>query len=209
MSDTESIRLADISNYYTKKIVEHGNTPKGVDWNGEDGQILRFKQLCKIINTSNHFSINDLGCGYGALNTYLKKNHEEFSYSGFDISKDMIKAAKELNPENHRTRFIESSKPDKTADYTIASGIFNIRLDHPDNEWLTYIKETLHLLNNKSHLGFSFNCLTSYSDADKMRDYLYYTAPCVIFDYCMNKFSHNVTVLHDYGLYEFTILVRK
>jgi hypothetical protein len=31
----------------------------------------------------------------------------------------------------------------------------------------------------------------------------------VIFDICKRKFSRNVALLHDYGLYEFTILVRK
>ena len=57
--------------------------------------------------------------------------------------------------------------------------------------------------------GFSFNCLTKYSDDTKMKDYLFYADPCQLFDYCKRNFSKQVALLHDYGLYEFTIIVRK
>ena len=42
-----------------------------------------------------------------------------------------------------------------------------------------------------------------------MRDYLYYAAPCMLFDTCKRRYSLNVALQNDYGLYEFTILVRK
>ncbi|MNE88029.1 hypothetical protein D3C80_1852890 [compost metagenome] len=64
-------------------------------------------------------------------------------------------------------------------------------------------------MNACSRKGFSFNCLTSYSDLEYMRDYLYYGDPCFYFDYCKRAFSGQVALLHDYGLYEFTLLVRK
>ena len=47
-----------IDTYYSNKIREYGATPKGVDWNGEDGQLIRFHQLSKIIKKTD-FSIND------------------------------------------------------------------------------------------------------------------------------------------------------
>ena len=45
--------LTEVAEYYTSKLAEHGETPRGVDWNGEEGQILRFEQLCKIVDTAN------------------------------------------------------------------------------------------------------------------------------------------------------------
>jgi len=59
--------------------------------------------------------------------------------------------------------------------------------------------------------GFSFNMLTRYSDADRMaqRPDLFYGDPLFFFDFCKCEFSRNVALLHDYGLYDFTILVRK
>ena len=63
--------LSEVAQSYTDKLTEHGVTPRGVDWNGIDSQTLRFRQLCEIIDTAGHFSINDLGCGYGALYEFL------------------------------------------------------------------------------------------------------------------------------------------
>ncbi|WP_422245925.1 class I SAM-dependent methyltransferase [Zwartia sp.] len=201
--------LTEVAEYYTAKLAEHGETARGVDWNGEESQTTRFAQLCKIIEAPDHFSINDLGCGYGALYDYLAKDHAHFSYTGVDVSNGMVQAATQRYQDNPRARFILASEPDQVADYGVASGILNVRMDRSDAEWWGYLKDTLDILDRTSRLGFAFNCLTSYSDADKMRDYLYYADPCLLFDFCKRRYSSNVTLLHDYKLYEFTILVRK
>ena len=44
---------------------------------------------------------------------------------------------------------------------------------------------------------------------ERMRDDLHYGDPCSLFDHCKRAFSKQVALLHDYGLYEFTIRVRK
>uniref|UniRef100_UPI004048A26F class I SAM-dependent methyltransferase n=1 Tax=Polynucleobacter sp. TaxID=2029855 RepID=UPI004048A26F len=201
--------ILEVAGYYTTKLREHGETPRGVDWNSEDSQILRFDYLCKVLNTSNHFSINDLGCGYGALYDFLSIRYKEFSYLGVDVCESMIRAAEERNKNKPQARFILSDEPDQVADYTVASGIFNVRLGRSDEEWRSYLEATLDVLDRASRIGFAFNCLTSYSDSDKMRDNLYYADSCVLFDFCKRRYSRNVALLHDYDLYEFTILVRK
>jgi hypothetical protein len=71
------------------------------------------------------------------------------------------------------------------------------------------VHATLDVLDRASIRGFAFNSLTAYSDADRMRPHLYYPDPCELFDLCKRRYSRNVALLHDYGLYEFTILVRK
>lgn len=203
--------LAEVADYYTNKLAEHGETPRGVDWNGEEGQLCRFEQLCKIIDVdkAKRFSINDLGCGYGALYDFLAQKYAEFSYSGMDVSENMIKAATLRYKDKPQARFVLSSEPDQVADFGVASGVFNVRMDRSDDEWQSYLEATLDILDRTSRVGFAFNCLTSYSDQDKMRDYLYYANPGVLFDLCKRRYSRNVALLHDYDLYEFTILVRK
>ena len=42
-----------------------------------------------------------------------------------------------------------------------------------------------------------------------MRNYLDYPEPFVVFDLCKRRWSRHVALLHDYGLYAFTMLVRK
>jgi len=201
--------LSDVAKYYSDKLIQHGESPRGVDWNGEESQTERFKNLCKIVDAAKPFSVNDLGCGYGALLDFLLKKYRKFSYLGIDVSENMVFAGEKRHKDCHQARFILGSEPDQAADYCLASGIFNVRLDKTDNEWWHYLENTLDVLDRSSHLGFAFNCLTSYSDKEKMRDYLYYANPCRIFDLCKRRYSRDVALLHDYGLYEFTILVRK
>lgn len=201
--------LSEVAGYYSEKLAQHGENPRGVDWNGEESQVLRFQQLCKILSGAEDFSLNDLGCGYGALLDFLADRQRTLSYLGVDVSQDMVSTAQKRHAGRGHARFITASAPDRVADFGIASGIFNVRLGRSDAEWLDYLKATLDVLDGTSRLGFSFNCLTSYSDADKMRDYLYYADPCQLFDLCKRHYSPQVALLHDYGLYEFTILVRK
>jgi SAM-dependent methyltransferase len=209
MQDKKTDLLTEVADYYSEKLAQHGATPLGVDWNGEESQELRFEQLCKIIDGRSQFSLNDLGCGYGALQDFLAGRYSGFHYSGIDVSESMIRSAEQRYQGTPQARFVLASQPDGAADYGVASGIFNVRLGRSDAEWRAYVEATLDILDRTSRLGFSFNCLTSYSDAEKMRDYLYYADPCALFDLCKQRYSRNVALLHDYGLYEFTILVRK
>ncbi|MBS0177249.1 MAG: class I SAM-dependent methyltransferase [Nitrospira sp.] len=201
--------LSQVATYYSNKLAEHGETARGVDWNGEESQTVRFEQLCKIIADAGPFSLNDLGCGYGALYDFLSARYQNYSYHGCDVSGDMIRAARDRYGRKPNATFAVAAEPMAAADFGMASGIFNVRLGHSDAQWREYLLATLDMLDRTSTRGFAFNCLTSYSDADKMRDYLYYTDPCALFDLCKRRYSRHVALLHDYGLYEFTILVRK
>ncbi len=197
----------NINNYYTQKVQTHGATPKGVDWNGEESQFLRFEQLSKIIKNNNS-SINDIGCGYGKYIDYMNNNLENMDYMGYDLSENMIDNATKIYPQNdfkHITKLDEI----RISDYSIASGIFSVKMQHNEAEWLSYILETLEQMHKKSTKGFSFNMLTKYSDKEYMRDDLYYADPLFFFDYCKRNFSRNISLYHDYDLYEFTILVKK
>lgn len=209
MSNSATNLLRDISSYYSQKLAEHGETPLGVDWNGQISQNLRFEQLSKVLPESSNFTLNDLGCGYGALLEYLQGRYSFSSYLGVDISQEMIRSAVQRNLAIPNVRFITSAEPDHVADYGLASGIFNVRLEQTDADWYAYLQTTLDMLDRTSQFGFAFNCLTSYSDEEKKREYLYYADPCQLFDLCKRRYSRQVALLHDYGLYEFTILVRK
>ncbi|WP_421160943.1 class I SAM-dependent methyltransferase [Aeromonas dhakensis] len=203
--------MHDTASYYDSKIIAHGETAKGVDWNSTDSQRLRFWQLAKVINTTPQvaFSLADLGCGYGALYDFLKENYDYFSYSGFDISEEMIKHAVNRYSCVDNAQFFTSSQICEPVDYVVASGIFNVKQSYQDSQWFEYIISVLDHMYNASHFGFSFNLLTSYADPPKMKSYLYYADPCIMFDLCKKRFSKNIALLHDYELYEFTIIVRK
>jgi hypothetical protein len=120
----------------------------------------------------------------------------------------MLAQANERLAGDARCRVVSSEEDLEPADYTIASGVFNVRLDTPTGEWREYVVHTIERLSALSRRGFAFNMLTAYCDAEYMRDDLYYGDPCAFFDLCKRYHSKQVALLHDYGLYEFTVLVR-
>jgi SAM-dependent methyltransferase len=196
-----------INNYYSNKLKIHGATPKGVDWNNEETQFIRFEQLSKIISSDN-LTVNDIGCGYGKYLDYLSQYNKTTKYIGYDLSSEMIKCASKQYPKNN---FYHISDLDeiKNAEYSIASGIFNVKMNYSKTKYLSYILAALKQINIKSYKGFSFNILTKYSEKKYMMNNLYYADPLFFFDFCKQNFSRNVSLIHDYNLWEFTILVKK
>ena len=201
--------LENVQRYYTAQLRTHGATPRGVDWNSPESQRLRFVQLLKLIDRRAPFTINDYGCGYGALADYLQDEGYSCEYRGFDISREMVDKAREVHEAMGPGSFVNEESGLTKADYTVASGIFNVKLQTEATEWERYILQTLATINNLSGKGFAFNVLTKYSDAEFMRPDLYYADPLFLFDHCKRKFSQFVSLIHDYPLYEFTLLIRK
>jgi len=196
-----------VERYYTGKVRAHGPTPAGVDWNSQESQVTRFDKLLDVCRGVEDFSLIDYGCGYGALLGHLRAQGRRCSYVGYDLSADMVKQATDLH--GGRAQFTTDESLLAPAAFTVASGIFNVRLDVPAPEWERYVHETLDRLHDLSETGFSFNVLTSYSDPEYMRPDLYYADPLLLFDRCKRRYSRRVALLHDYPLYEFTILVKR
>lgn len=200
-----------LNDYFSEKLETFGATPQGVDYNGPEAQERRFEQLAKVIDPSQPFTVIDYGSGYGALFDFLQKKGWQFEYYGIDLIEKMVNAGRAAHqdvPNAHFTRW-ENEVP--LADYLIAGAIFNIKLDATYEDWQAFVVSTLHRMNALCSKGFSFNMLTKYSDEDRMaqRPDLFYGDPLFFFDLCKRNFSRNVALLHDYGLYDFTILVRK
>jgi len=200
-----------LSEYFTEKLDAFGATPKGVDYNGSESQERRFEQLAKVINASQPFSIIDFGSGYGALFDFLNRKGWQFEYYGIDLIEKMVVAGRELYKDFPNAHFTTLENEVPKVDYLLAGAIFNIKLDETYESWQEFVTRTLSRMNALCSKGFAFNLLTKYSDADRMaqRPDLFYGDPLFFFDFCKRNFSRNVALLHDYGLYDFTILVRK
>lgn len=196
--------------YFEDRLSAHGATARGVDWNSEAAQELRFSQLAKVISSDQPFSLLDYGCGYGALGGYLlRQGFPMRQYVGFDVLDSMIAKGREVFIGQEQFSFTSHFEDLSEVDYSIASGIFNLKLEVSNEVWTEYVVGELHKINSLSLKGFSFNMLTRYSDLEYMRPHLYYADPCYLFDYCKTHFSRNVALLHDYEVYDFTLIVRK
>jgi SAM-dependent methyltransferase len=202
---TEVVRR--VAAYYSEKVEHYGATARGADWSSPESQELRFMQLARLFDDGTAFSVNDYGCGYGALAAFLRRRGFAGSYRGYDIATAMLAEGRRFLEGLEDCVLLDDPARLDVADYTVASGIFNVKLDIPVAEWMAYVEATLTRMAALSRRGFAFNMLTSYADADRMRPDLYYADPHRYFDRC-RAFSRRVALLHDYPLYEFTIIVR-
>ena len=200
-----------LNQYFAEKLRQFGATPKGVDYNGPEAQTRRFEQLVKVIDPSRPFSVLDYGCGYGAMFEFLHHKGWTFEYYGLDLIEEMVLAGRARFKDHANVHFTTRADEISLADYLLAGAIFNIKMDETYEDWQEFVTRTLAEMNARCSKGFSFNMLTKYSDADRMaeRPDLFFGDPLFFFDYCKRNFSRNVALLHDYDLYDFTILVRK
>jgi SAM-dependent methyltransferase len=206
---SEDDLLREVGKFFSDKVNRLGPSPQGADYNSPESQFVRFDQLIKVLpGPGQPLTLIDYGCGYGALAHYLLEKGYQFDYQGFDISEAMITHAVQQTPAGAAWKYFTRETDLNPAEYTIACGVFNIKFAAEAEAWLGLILDNLQKIAALSSRGFSFNMLTRYSDADRMRPDLYYGDPLFFFDYCKRHFSRNVALLHDYDLYDWTILVR-
>lgn len=201
--------LDGIRDLYEGNLAEHGTTSKSVGWRDEASQVLRFERLARVIDPGlGEFTVNDWGCGYGAMFGYLDRAHGSrlARYTGYDISPEMLEAAR-IRCGGPRANFVLGPEVTEAADYTFVSGTFNVKLQAGDADWDAYIKRHLEAMFGKCRRGLSFNLLTSY--VDWKAENLFYADPKDFFDFCKTRLSRYVTLHHDYGLFEWTIAVTR
>ncbi len=135
--------LSQVAEYYDDKARTHGATPKGADWRNADSQELRFFELSRIMRGARTGSIAEIGCGWGAFPLWAQRLELKLDYTGYDISDVMLREAEAVCTALPNVRFAKGDRPASMADYVIASGIFNVRFDAPDDNWLDLVRLTI------------------------------------------------------------------
>lgn len=206
-SDSER-RLEGVARTYTESLAEHGATSRAVGWKDKDSQRLRFEQLVRVVHHGEDgLSVNDLGCGYGAMFDFLAERFGDRleRYVGYEISPEMLDAAR-THVADPRASFVDSPRSTEVADYSFASGPFNVKLDASDEDWEFEVRDALRALAASSRLGLAFNLLTTH--VGWREPHLFYADPARFVDFARRELGGAVVLLHDYPLYEWTILVR-
>jgi hypothetical protein len=204
---------SDVRGYYSSRLAKYGATPLGVDWSCRATQNLRFAQLLRICDFSAPFSLNDVGCGYGALVTFLAGRHSDatIDYLGLDLSPSMIRSAHRLHSKRGCS-FVVGTRCPRVADYSIASGVMNVRLNHSESVWEEFVATTLTDMRQMSRYGFSVNFMSedrpARDSAGSAATGLYRTDPDRWARFCECELGCSVIAFADYGMREFTLLVR-
>ena len=166
--------------------------------------------MLNFISTNKEFSILDVGCGTGVLFEFLKNNTDcKFNYTGIDYVVDMLVKASEKYANIDNVSFLSKDliKISERFDYVVSSGVFNVKLDVDDKDWLINMTDTIKLMFECCNKGIVFNVLTNYVDFTENR--LHYSDPLLIFDFCQKRLSRYVKLNQGYPLYEYTLAVYK
>lgn len=199
--------LAQVERLYSADVERHGPSPRSVGWKDVSSQRLRFVKLAQLLAARDEepITVNDLGCGYGAMFAFLDEmvGVRLGRYYGYDLSEAMLQHAREATDE--RAQLIRAAAPTHVADYTFASGPFYVKGTATDAAWQEHVQESLRRMAEKSRLGFAFNQMTTF--VDFRQENLFYADPGAFFEFCKREISPYVTLVHDYPLYEWTMLV--
>jgi len=201
--------LETVGRYYAGRLAEHGPGPRGVDWNGEESQRLRHAQFLRLIEAEPEASVLDLGCGYGDFLDFLRARGHRGAYAGWDVAPEMVAAAAAKHGEGADRTWNVGAVPDAPCDYAVASGVLNVKGDVETAAWATYVEGVIDTLAASGQRGFGFNVLSLSSDPEKRRSHLFYADPAGLMRHCLERYGRHVAVLQDYGLWEFTVLVRR
>jgi hypothetical protein len=143
--------------------------------------------------------------------SYLALRHPdtEVDYLGIDLSTAMIRRANRLWQSKNRARFVVDDTSPRIADYSVASGIFNVKLDQPIDGWESFITKTLIDMWAFSRYGFAVNFMAPCSPGDSPQPSLYRSPAEPWIRFCEQELGLSVELLTAYGLREFTLLVRR
>jgi SAM-dependent methyltransferase len=200
---------ASVDAYYSATVEAFGATPRGVDWTCAATQQLRFVQLLRHCDKTTAASINDLGCGYGALLAFCRERAPgwRLDYLGIDLSSAMVRAARSIWPEEPGVRFVHGTRCPRVADYSIASGIFNVCGSIERRDWEEFIRATLRELKRASRRGFAVNFMAELAPGIDGPRELYRTPATPWVEFCEQQLGARTALIGNYGMREFTLWV--
>jgi len=200
---------SQVRDYYAAKLAGYGATPRGVDWACKTTQSLRFTQLLRLCPTDAPFSLIDLGCGYGALATFLVKQRSAVGveYLGIDLSPEMVRRGRRRHAGDCNVRFVAGRNVLETSDYVVASGIMNVMVGFSPLTWEKFVSSMLIDMHRMSKAGFAVNFLKKPGHPSQ-RGQLYCTTPGKWARFCERELGCSIEIVDDYGLPEFTLLAR-
>jgi hypothetical protein len=204
-NDDRSSFLEPIRKITETTMQQHGATPRGMGWSSDSNQFQRFRQLCNVFEIADRaFSLNDLGCGVGHLFDVVDERYELSTYTGYEVSPEIASAARQ-RVTSPKAEFIVSDRITQKADFSVACGIFNTRLDNNDQTWTAYMKSVIMELVEQSRLGIGFTSLGI--DVDWREPHLFYADPEEWFTWCRENISKRVSLINVTPRYEWVMCI--
>lgn len=200
--------LTEVALHYNSKVQAFGATALGLDWPSLSAVHDRLFALLESADLHEGSSLNDLGCGWGAAIHVVDHLYPDgkIDYVGIDVAPEMIDVARARCGARPRTCFLVGSRCSRVADFSIASGIFNVKLGASREAWERHVRATIENLHAHSICGFAFNLMLP-TTATRCVPQLYCTHPEPWVQFCEALSGRRVTVRQVRDLAEFTLHV--
>lgn len=178
-----------------------GDSPKSCLW--DEKMVFRYEELTKI-GDLNGAEILDIGCGIGGFYEYCVQDKaiSDIKYKGIDLVEGMIELARSKYPEvEFETSNILEKKIDKSYDYIIFCGVFNVCMD--DEYMMRMLSEAF----EHCKKGMAFNFISAYVNFREQE--MAYHDPVKVLQFCIEKLSPKVRINHHYNKCDVSVFVYK
>lgn len=191
--------------FFNASLAEHGESFKALRWGSEASQTVRFQALARIGDLAG-CRVLDIGCGFGDLFGYLRKQGTACDYHGVDINSNLLAVARKKYPEARFSQAdILADGWSEKGDYVLSSGLFGMGV----TPWTPFVEAMLERMFALAERGLGFNMQSSWSpecypnglptemDFDPLR----------WLDYCRQRLSRRIAFHHDYLPHDYTVFV--
>jgi SAM-dependent methyltransferase len=210
MSSGAQTVAAGLAGHYERCFLEHGRTPKGVDWPNAEDLATRFEVMLGVVRQPGQgVSLLDLGCGPGLLVDHLERTcrRPDFDYAGIDLSEPMLASARAAWPglRFERRDILADPLPERSFDYVILNGVLTERVSARREEMVAFAVELLEAAFSAARVGIAFNVMSKLVDWE--REDLFHWGFDEMAGALAPRLSRHMTIRADYGLREYTTYV--
>jgi trans-aconitate methyltransferase len=191
--------------FYSKGLTTYSEDVKALGYGSVESQESRLRVVSEIGDLNNK-RILDVGCGFGDLYTFLRRQSIHLKrYLGIDVSSELLNVARKRLPEvEFELAAILDFESTEKFDFVIASGIFG--LETPN--WQYLFEKQLRKLYNLCEIGVAVNFLSSFTTKGK-NPVSHYANPAKTLEFVFKNLSNRVVLRHDYMPNDFTIYIYK
>ena len=199
-----------LQEHYERKLREHGDNHRGVDWPNRRDAEKRYDVMLDMIGSpASQASLLDIGCGLAHLYDWIveKRWDTRLTYEGLDISPAFIAACRRKHPQ---IRFHEldilapdSVLPARQYDYVVLNGVFTEKLAMSHAEMSDFFQRMLATTFEFARKGAAFNVMSKHVDWE--RDDLFHLPLDEMAAFVTRSLTRNFVIRNDYGLFEYTV----
>jgi SAM-dependent methyltransferase len=203
--------FAALASHYEACLARFGPTVQGVDAPDEHDHAKRFAAVLSPLDVRNaRPSVLDLGCGPGFMLDYLEQAglRERVEYLGVDISEHMVRTARDRWPEHafECRDVLATPFAERSFDYVVLNTVLTERVSVPRDLMEAMAKELVRNAFATARVAVSFNVMNAH--VDWTRDDLFHWPFDEVASFLRAEVSRHYAFLADYGLYEYTVVVR-